>query len=221
MSYLKIINGHVFYKNLRFETRDIYANDGIICNSADGEVFDADGCYVLPGLIDIHMHGCINADASSGDIAQLEQMSGFLSDNGVTGFCPTTMTLPIDKLERAFCAADEYKRTGTRGAKLLGVNMEGPYFSMEKKGAQNPDYIKNPDITEFDRLWNASNGIIRITDIAPEKRWCYPIYRTCQQAHYCKYCPYICFLSRSESGSRSGRFKYYSSVQCDDTIHPS
>lgn len=165
---MKIINGTVFYKNSRFEKRDICISDGIICDSAEGEVFDASGCYVIPGLIDVHIHGCINADASSGDIEAFEKMSSFLAKKGVTSFCPATMTLPIDTLEKAFKSADLYKRTQKSGSRLIGINMEGPYFSMAKKGAQNPDYIKNPDADEFERLWDLSHGIVAIADVAPE-----------------------------------------------------
>lgn len=165
---MKITNGNVFVSNNKLEKCDIYIQNGVFCESANGDVIDADGCYVIPGFIDIHMHGAVGADASDGDIASLEKMSAFLAKNGVTGFCPTTMTLPIDTLEKAFCAANKYKKTQKGGSKLLGVNMEGPYFSMAKKGAQNPDYIKDPSISEFDKLWEMSEGIVCLADVAPE-----------------------------------------------------
>lgn len=165
---MKIKGGKVFVSNERFETRDIFIQDGRIAAVADGESIDASGLFVLPGFIDLHIHGCVSCDASNGEVWQFEQMSRFLADNGVTGFCPATMTLGTDTLEKAFCAADTYKKEQTRGAKLLGINMEGPYFSMAKKGAQNPAFIKNPDIAEFDRLFEKSNGIVKLADVAPE-----------------------------------------------------
>jgi len=163
-----IKGGNVFYDNTRFETRDIYINDGVFANSGNGECINAEGMFVIPGLIDMHLHGSVGADASEGEISQFEKMSDFLASKGVTGFCPTTMTLPIDVLKRAFCAADTFKKTQTHGSKLIGIHMEGPYFSMEKRGAQNPDYIKNPSIDEFKMLWDASNGIVAVADVAPE-----------------------------------------------------
>ena len=167
---MKIIKGNVFFDNNKFEKRDIYIENGIFCEneSGGGDIFDAEGCYVLPGFIDIHIHGCTNADASSGDIGDFEKMSSFLATKGITGFCPTTMTLPIEQLEKAFIAADKFRQTQVSGSRLLGINMEGPYFSMAKKGAQNPEYIKNPTIEEFDRLWKSSNGVIALADVAPE-----------------------------------------------------
>ncbi len=166
---MKIVNGAVFWNNEGFVKQDVCMEGNRFAEAAsDSDVFDASGCYVVPGLIEIHMHGCCGADASNGTVEDMRTMSEFLGKNGVTGFCPATMTLPIDVLEKAFCAANEYKKTQTSGSRLHGINMEGPYFSMAKKGAQNPAYIKNPSIEEFDRLWNASEGIIRLADVAPE-----------------------------------------------------
>lgn len=163
-----IKNGNVFLNDCAFSVQDIYIEGGVISSKAKGDVIDATGLYVIPGLIDIHIHGCVSADASSGSVDELRQMSEFLATRGVTGFCPATMTLPYDVLERAFCAADSFKRSQKSGAKLIGINMEGPFFSMSKKGAQNPEYIKAPDIGVFDRLWEISNGIISLADVAPE-----------------------------------------------------
>ncbi len=165
---MKIINANVFYDNNCFEKRDLFVNNGIFCDTDDGDIFDADGCYVLPGFVDIHIHGCVNADASAGDIDAFKKMGDFLAKDGITSFCPTTMTLDIHSLEKAFVSADCYKKEQTGGSRLIGINMEGPYFSAAKKGAQNPKFIKNPDYNEFKYLWDRSNGIITIADVAPE-----------------------------------------------------
>ena len=167
---MKIKNGKVFYDNLGFEDRDLTITGETITfeEVADDEIFDAEGCYVVPGFIELHMHGAYGADASNGELEDFKTMSEFLGKNGVTGFCPTTMTLPIDVLEKAMCAANTYRKTQTTGSRLLGVNMEGPFFSMEKRGAQNPAYIQSPDIEAFDRLWEASEGCIALADVAPE-----------------------------------------------------
>lgn len=165
---MKIINGEVFINNSHFEKLDLYVENGVFTESASGDVIDAHDCYVIPGLIDIHIHGCVGVDASSGDTDSFERMGKFLASVGVTSFCPATMTLPIPVLERAFILADNYRKNRVDGSRLIGVNMEGPYFSMSKKGAQNPDYIKKPDIDEFMRLYKVSNSAVAIADVAPE-----------------------------------------------------
>ena len=167
---MKITNGNVFLDNRGFEQKDLtFAGDRItFADTDDKDVFDAEGMYVLPGFVEMHMHGCCGADASNGELEDFATMSDFLGKNGVTSFCPTTMTLPIPTLEKAFCAANEYRKKQTSGSRLIGCNMEGPFFSMAKKGAQNPAYIKDPSIEAFDRLWDASEGCIAVADLAPE-----------------------------------------------------
>ncbi|MCI8554661.1 MAG: N-acetylglucosamine-6-phosphate deacetylase [Clostridiales bacterium] len=132
-----------------------------------GESLDLTGCTIIPGLIDIHIHGCAGADTCDATPEALEAMSGCLVQRGVTSFCPSSMTLPFEELEKIFgnVAACMDKVTG---AYIQGVNMEGPYIAMSKKGAQNGKYVRNPDKEEFRRLYDGCGGIIRIVDIAPE-----------------------------------------------------
>ena len=137
--------------------------------NADEPRTDLDGALVIPGLVDIHTHGNSGADFSDGDLAGLTKMARYLAQNGVTSFAPASMTLPYDVLEAAFRAAVRLHRESPAGcAHLMGIQMEGPFFSEKKKGAQNADYLRLPDYDAFARLYDAAEGLLRIVDIAPE-----------------------------------------------------
>ena len=127
------------------------------------------GAYVIPGLIDIHTHGNSGADFSDGIYEDDLRMGRFFAAHGITSFCPASMTLPYDELERAFAAgkklADERPADCAR---LAGINMEGPFFSEKKKGAQNGAYLREPDFDAFRKLYEGCGGLIRLVDLAPE-----------------------------------------------------
>lgn len=128
---------------------------------------DLTGLVVMPGLIDMHIHGCGGADTGDATPEALETMSQTLVKNGVTSFCPASMTLSFEELTKIFANIDAMKdKVG--GAYIHGANMEGPYIAMSKKGAQNPLYVRNPDKEEFKKLYEGCNGAIRVVDIAPE-----------------------------------------------------
>ena len=132
-------------------------------------VIDLHGQCVIPGLVDVHTHGNSGADFSDGDYDGLRKMAGYLAQNGVTSFAPASMTLPYDVLETAYRTAVQLKNEQPNDcARLMGIQMEGPFFSEKKKGAQNGDYLKLPDFEAFKRLYDVSEGLIRIADVAAE-----------------------------------------------------
>ena len=138
-----------------------------------GDVVDLRGRKVLPGLIDIHIHGAAGSDFSDGNIISIENMAAYLAKAGVTSFVPTSMTLPHNALAAAFRAARDYNAFSRdpehRGlSKLAGIHMEGPFLSEKKCGAQNRRFLRSPDMEEFRELYELSGGLIRIADIAPE-----------------------------------------------------
>lgn len=148
--------------NITVEGERITALDG----RTDAEtVLDLAGYTVLPGLIDIHIHGCAGHDTGEATPAALQAMSNCLVQRGVTSFCPTSMTLSFEELQRIFRNVATAK---VDGAYVHGINMEGPYIAMSKKGAQNGAYVRNPDADEFKRLYEDCGGIIKVVDIAPE-----------------------------------------------------
>ena len=116
---------------------------------------DAGGNLLLPGLIDVHTHGCIGMDTMDADF---EPMCRFYAEHGTTSFLPTTMTMGYDALERVTQAKTDFP-----GAEILGFHFEGPYISEKHKGAQNPAYIKKPSAAEFSRFKN-----VKMVTIAPE-----------------------------------------------------
>ena len=130
---------------------------------------DLEGACVIPGLIDVHSHGNSGADFSDGDYAGLVTMAQYLAQNGVTGFAPASMTLPYEVLEKAFATAKRLRDEAPAGcARLLGIQMEGPFFSEKKKGAQNGAFLRKPDFAAFHRLYDSCGGLVRIADVAPE-----------------------------------------------------
>ena len=134
---------------------------------ADG--VDLGGAWVIPGLVDIHTHGAAGADFSDGEFEGLRRMAAYLAGRGVTSFAPTSMTLPYGTLEKAFQTAARFHENRPAGcARVMGVHMEGPYFSEKKKGAQNGAYLRPPDPEGFRKLFEGCGGLVRIVDVAPE-----------------------------------------------------
>ena len=130
---------------------------------------DLNNQYVIPGLVDVHNHGNSGADFSDGDYDGLVKMARYLAQNGVTSFAPASMTLPYDVLEAAYKTAVQLKKAQPEGcARLMGIQMEGPFFSEKKKGAQNGAYLRDPDFAAFKRLYDVSEGLLRIADVAAE-----------------------------------------------------
>lgn len=130
------------------------------------DAFDCTGLKILPGFIDIHIHGTSSADTCDATPESVQKISEALVRHGVTSFCPTTMTLPHEELKRIFKTVSSQKGK-ENGAYIHGINMEGPYISFAKKGAQKGEHIRKPDISEFEKL----NEICKISlvDIAPEE----------------------------------------------------
>jgi N-acetylglucosamine-6-phosphate deacetylase len=135
--------------------------------AADG--VDLQGAYVIPGLIDIHLHGSVGVDFSAASLPGLMKIAEYLGRNGITSFVPTSMTLPEETLKTAFETAVKYHELNLSGtARLLGIHMEGPFLSPEKNGAQAAAHLRLPDVGMFERLYQASEGLLKIVCIAPE-----------------------------------------------------
>ena len=157
-------NFDVVRKNITVEGQRIAAID----DRTDGDtVLDLTGYTILPGLIDMHIHGCAGYDTGEATPEALEAMSRCLVNRGVTSFCPTSMTLSFEELQGIFRNVAACRDT-VSGAYIHGINMEGPYIAMSKKGAQNGAYVRNPDKEEFKRLFEECGGLIKVVDIAPE-----------------------------------------------------
>lgn len=166
-------NAYIFCSDFRFHNGAFQVIDGVfgevLPETVPEEAVDLHGAKVIPGLIDVHSHGNSGFDFSDGDYEGLKQMAKFYASCGVTSFAPASMTLPYDVLAKAFATAVQLTEEAPEGLSVLrGIQMEGPYFSYKKRGAQNPNYLRNPDIWDFEALYHGCNGLIRIVDIAPE-----------------------------------------------------
>lgn len=129
-----------------------------------GDVYDAKGGIIAPGLIDVHIHGYMGEDSSDGSEDGLRKMSSALTENGVTAFLPTTMTVPVEMLEKVFDIIRRLKKEKLDGAQIIGVNAEGPFISKKYKGAQKEENIITPDVEFLIK----NSDVIKITTIAPE-----------------------------------------------------
>lgn len=130
----------------------------------DAEVIHADGLYVSPGLVDVHIHGYLGEDASDGSEEGIRKMADGIVKNGVTSWLPTTMTVSLDELRAAFAAIRRVMEKPGKGAQVLGVNAEGPYINPKRKGAQAEDHIL-PPTADF---YLEYKDLIKLATIAPE-----------------------------------------------------
>lgn len=163
-----IKNVQVYREDQTFEPGQIVMEDGKFVETAtnDTEVVDAEGCFAIPGLVDIHFHGCVGDDFCDAKPEAIQNMADYEASIGVTSICPATMTLSEEDLMEIMEVAAGHQNG--QGSKLVGINMEGPYLSTKKKGAQAGTNIRPCNADEFRRLQEASGNLIKLVDIAPE-----------------------------------------------------
>ena len=159
-----IKNGLVFTPEGKFEKKDFYIEGEYVAKeTTDNKEVEAEGCYVIPGLVDIHFHGCVRHDMCDGTEESIQALADYEAANGVLAICPATMTIPEEELFQAMNAAREHKNG--KGADLVGINMEGPFVNKEKKGAQKEEDIKLADVELFHKLQEAAGGLIKLVDL--------------------------------------------------------
>ncbi len=161
-------NAKLFDESFALIRADLAVKDDAITEIApqlDGDGVDFSGCVLLPGLIDIHIHGCAGADFGDASTDSLDTMSRYLASRGITSFCPASMTVPESQLTPAYRATAAFMGKES-GAYVHGINMEGPFISHKRKGAQPGEHIRKPDLAEFDRLRSICK--VSLVDIAPE-----------------------------------------------------
>lgn len=172
---MKLIkNGMVFYNNKNFEKKDIFIKGSKIVRIGNDipekgcEVIDANGCWVLPGFIDIHTHGGLGCDIMNLKNRDLDRLSCFFASKGVTAFLPTVMTASLEDMMAAVSNINLTIKNKTTGAKIIGINLEGPFISTKYRGAHPKEYIIPPSVSLLERLIHESGGNIKMVTVAPE-----------------------------------------------------
>ena len=165
-----IIKGEkVFQEDGSFLEQAIYINDHRLVDKAeyqdDGEVIDAEGLLVLPGLVDIHSHGAAGEDFSDGNPEGLKKILQYEKRCGITSYCPTSMTFPKERLRQIFASIKGAQTED--GATVVGINMEGPFLDPAKKGAHVEKWIAAPDVAFVRELNQDADGLVRLVTLAP------------------------------------------------------
>lgn len=167
-----IKNGLVFTEN-GFEAKELYIKNGFFSTEASAnhekiteEIIDATDLYVIPGLTDIHFHGCMGQDFSNGSLEAIETIAKYQASQGITTICPATVTLPADQISQVCEVTAEY--ANPYGSILCGINLEGPFLSAKKKGAQNEAFLQSADLDKFQAWQKAAKGLVKLISIAPE-----------------------------------------------------
>ena len=165
-----IKNGKVFQEDGTYKVADLYVENGRILASkeelTDLTELDATGMKVLPGLVDVHSHGAKGHDFSDASVEGLKKILQYEKSQGITSYCPTSMTLPKDLLLKIFQTAIDVEKDETC-ANIVGINMEGPFLDPVKKGAHVEEYIVKPDVEFFRDCNKASGNLIKLVTLAP------------------------------------------------------
>lgn len=178
-----IKNVKVYTEEKKFISGMIRIEEGIIKEVLDEsakidliseeEILDGKGNYAIPGLIDLHFHGCKGYDFCDGTIEALKEIAQYEASVGVTAICPATMTLPVSQLEDILSVSVAYKKwqetTKNDGSDLIGINMEGPFISKVKKGAQDEKNIIPCSEEIYRRFKKAAEGLVKYIAVAPEE----------------------------------------------------
>lgn len=164
-----IKGGKVFQEDGSFLEQALYINDHRLVDKAeyqdDEKVIDAEGLLVLPGLVDIHSHGAAGEDFSDGNPEGLKKILQYEKRCGITSYCPTSMTFPKERLRQIFASIKGAQTE--EGAKVVGINMEGPFLDPAKKGAHVEEWIAAPDAAFVRELNQDVDGLVRLVTLAP------------------------------------------------------
>ncbi len=174
MERIKIVNGRVLTPHRLLERGCIVIEGETIREVTEGKsdaagckVLDAEGCYVSPGFMDIHTHGGGGHDFMDGTVEAYLGAAQIHARHGTTSLVPTTLTAGNSELKNTFGVYEKAVEENKNGARFLGLHLEGPYFSMEMRGAQNSRYIRNPSPDEYMKILSWSDRIVRWS-AAPE-----------------------------------------------------
>ncbi len=167
-----IKNANILNDEFKFEKNDLQIDNGKIVkigsDLSGGELIDAKGAYIFPGLVNIHTHGAMGYDSVGCGYEGINEMSKLWAKTGTTSFLPTLVTALRDDLCKAAENVASVMDKGTDGATVIGIHLEGPYLSEKYKGAHRPDWLRTPKEFDFDEVQAAAQGNIRLLTMAPE-----------------------------------------------------
>ncbi len=169
----EIRNGRIIHGG-KITEAPLFFEDGKILSAAEASakapdrVIDAEGNYVSPGFIDLHLHGGGGYDFLDGTEEAFRGAAEFHAKHGTTAMCPTATSGPFEEMMEMFRAYRAVKESDSMGSDFIGMHMEGPYFALSQKGAQDPRFVRDPDPEEYQRLLAATDDIVRWS-IAPER----------------------------------------------------
>lgn len=171
-----LLNGLIYLDSCTFKQGHLFIENGIFSTITTtppanhlSDVIDASDCYIIPGLIDIHLHGAYGYDFCDASLESIKAITQYELKEGITTLFPTTMTLPYTKLNPILQKIFEaYTLIDFGASQIAGIHLEGPYIAPKQCGAQNINYCKAPDIHEFNTLQEVAGGLIRYITLAPE-----------------------------------------------------
>lgn len=167
-----ITNCRIIYKD-KIEKGSVRIQEGQITavnpeQIEDEEILDANGLYLSPGFIDIHIHGAAGFDTMDGSEEAVNSIAKEIAKHGTTSFLPTTMTVSIQEINQSMQVIKKLKEKGTGGAYVLGAHLEGPFVSPQAIGAQNPKYLMKPSIAAYDKMVAGCEDAVVSMTLAPE-----------------------------------------------------
>lgn len=167
---MKIIDGLIFHEEKGFVKETLYTEGSrFSLSTTENTTLDARDCYVIPGLIDIHFHGCAGHDFSDASLEGLTAIAEYQLFQGITSICPASMTLSPETLQNICeCARNFSTKNLANASRLVGINLEGPFICNAKRGAQNPDFIRRADFNLLKQLQETAGGLVKLVTLAPE-----------------------------------------------------
>jgi len=182
-SLIKINNGHLITPSRIIPNGSILVEDGIISAVEDHDFeipgvinLDAGGRYISPGFIDIHVHGGGGHDFMDNTVEAFLEIAKLHARFGTTAMFPTTLTGPTEDIVKTLEIFEKAVPLNEEGSQLMGIHLEGPYFAMNQRGAQDPKWIRDPDPEEYEYIVSRSNSIKRWS-AAPELKGAIPFAR--------------------------------------------
>ncbi|KYM38823.1 N-acetylglucosamine-6-phosphate deacetylase [Fusobacterium necrophorum] len=162
-----ILFDRIFKGDIRIKGRHISEIEENLVENEKEEVLDLEGKLLIPGFIDVHIHGADGADAMDGSIESLQKISKYLASKGTTNFLATTLTSSKEMLKKVLSCIGEVQNQEMEGANIFGAHMEGPYFDVEYKGAQNEKYIKMAGMEEIQEYLSVKKDLVKLFALSP------------------------------------------------------